>query len=253
MRIFFAGLFNSHVRNMESLIVEYKPKYILDSFYYKSHCEKIIKFVETDNFLLDSGAFTFMSGAKITKKEMYTYINQYIDFINKYDVKHFIEIDVESIFGMEQVEEWRNHIEVNTGKKVIPVWHINRGIDYWKNMIIDYKYVAIGGQVQKIFNLTKADYDIFKKMIKYARSKGVKVHGLGFTKTKEIAEYQYFSVDSSTWKMGAILGRQIHKFNGKDISVKRIENNKKVDFEKMVQHNFIEWCKYQKYMDRGII
>jgi hypothetical protein len=249
MRIYLAGLFNSHVTNMDELIVEYKPKFILDSFFYKSHCERVIKIVDTDNFLLDSGAFSFMSGAKTTIKEMNIYVNQYIDFINKYDVKNFVEIDVEGIFGMEQVEEWRRHIESNTGKKVIPVWHINRGVEYWKRMVEEYKYVAIGGQVQKVFNLTKADYDNFKKMIRYARAKGVKVHGLGFTKTREILDYQYFSVDSSTWKMGAILGRQIHKFNGRNITVKRIDNGKKVNFEKMVAHNFVEWCKYQKYME----
>jgi hypothetical protein len=103
--------------------------------------------------------------------------------------------------------------------------------------------------VQKVFNLTKSDYDIFKKMILYAKSRGVKVHGLGFTKTKEISEYKYFSVDSSTWKMGAILGRQIHKFNGREIVVRRLNNNKKANFRKMVEHNFIEWCKYQSYME----
>ena len=252
MRIFFAGLFNCHIKNMEELILEYKPKYILDSFYYKGDCERIVKLVERDNFLLDSGAFTFMSGAKTTKKEMFNYINQYIDFINKHDVKHFIEIDVESIFGMKQVEAWRRHIEQSTGKKTIPVWHINRGIEYWKSMIENYDYVAIGGQVQKVFNLKKCDYENFKKMIRYAKSKGVKVHGLGFTKTNEISEYPYFSVDSSTWKMGAILGRQIHKFNGKKIIVKRLDNNKKANFRALVKNNFIEWCKYQQYMDRGI-
>ncbi len=249
MRIFFAGLLNSHVQDMESVILEHKPKYALESFFYKTQCERIIKLIDTENFLLDSGAFSFMSGAKTSKKEMDSYVNEYIDFINKHDIKYFVEIDVENIFGMEQVEEWRSRIEVNTGKKVIPVWHITRGIEYWKDMVRDYKYVAIGGQVQKVFNLNKTDYENFKKMIRYARTKGVKVHGLGFTKTKEISEYPYFSVDSTSWKMGAILGRQIHKFTGREIAVRKIQNNKKVDFGKMVQHNFIEWCKYQRYME----
>jgi hypothetical protein len=249
MRIYLAGLFNCHINNMESLIEEYQPKFVLDTFYYKSLCERVIKCIGIDNFLLDSGAFTFMSGAKTSKDEMSNYVNQYIDFINKHDIKHFIELDVESIFGMDQVEEWRAHIEKNTGKKTIPVWHINRGIEYWKMMLENYKYVAIGGQVQKVFNLNKTDYDNFKKMARYARAKGVKVHGLGFTKTREMSEYQYYSVDSSTWKLGAILGRQIHDFNGKNIAVRKIDNGKKANFRMMVRHNFIEWCKYQKYME----
>jgi hypothetical protein len=234
---------------MEDLIAEHKPKYILDSFFYKSHCEKVTKFVDMEHFLLDSGAFSYMSGAQTTKQEMNRYVNDYIDFINRHDVKYFMEMDVESIFGMKQVEAWRKHIESKTGKQAIPVWHIQRGIDYWKSMVSDYSYVAIGGQVQKIFNLTKADYSNFKKMIDYARSKRVKVHGLGFTKTKEIFDYKYFSVDSTSWKMGAILGRQIHKFDGKSISVERLINGKKANFKKMIEHNFIEWCKFQRFME----
>jgi hypothetical protein len=184
---------------------------------------------------------------------MEEYIVQYIAFINKYDVRHFIEIDMDMIFGLKQVEKWRSMLEKETGKKSIPVWHRHRGVQYYKDMVSEYPYIAIGSQVQKIFNISKQDYENIKKMVLYAWSKGVKVHGLGFTKTQEIQDYKYFSVDSSTWKMGAILGRQVHKFNGHKIQSKKVKTNKRADFRKMIENNFIEWCKYQKYMDGRVL
>ena len=255
MRIYFAGIFNAHIGQFdaERLVAQYKPKYLLDSFFYKTQCEKTIQCVDINNFMLDSGAFSFMSGAKISKKQMEEYIAQYIEFINRYDVKHFIEIDMDMIFGLKQVEKWRAMLEKETGKQSIPVWHRNRGVKYYRDMVDEYRYIAIGSQVQKIFNISKQDYENIKKMVLYAYSKGVKVHGLGFTKTQEIQDYKYFSVDSSTWKMGAILGRQVHKFNGTRIQSKKVKTNNRADFRKMIENNFIEWCKYQKYMDRGIV
>jgi hypothetical protein len=253
MRVYLASLFTGHAERMEKLAIENKPIYILDSFYYKTDCEKSLKYVDMDHFILDSGAFTFMGGAKATKEQMDGYIGKYIDFINSHNVKYYIEVDVESIFGMKQVEIWRKRLESKTGKKSIPVWHINRGIEYWKKMVEGYKYIAIGGQVQRVFNLGKADFDNFKKMIAYAKSKGVKVHGLGFTKTGELEEYDYFSVDSSTWKTAALLGKQVHIFDGKKIIQKKLNTEKRVRFRKMIEHNFVEWCKYQKYMDKGIV
>jgi hypothetical protein len=53
--------------------------------------------------------------------------------------------------------------------------------------------------------------------------------------------------------MGAILGRQVHKFNGSSIVSTVMKIDKKANFRKMIEHNFIEWCKYQKYMDRRVV
>lgn len=249
MRVFLAATtsgLNSKYR--EEIINECKPKYFLETFFAGERvCEKVLKDVGAENFLLDSGAFSYMSGAKCTKEMLEDYLDRYIAFINKHDIKYFFEIDVDTIFGTPYVEELRRKLEKGTGKQCIPVWHKCRGIEYWKKMCREYKYVAIGGLV---FHVKKQEYDSIHKMVDYAYKQGVKVHGLGFTKTKELEDWKFYSVDSASWTKAAALGRQIHFFNGKHIQSRQLDaKGKKAKLSLIVGHNLREWCKYQKYMD----
>ena len=64
-------------------------KYILESFYYFQDWQiPLIK--KSEMFLLDSGAFTFMSGKK--SNDFDGYLTRYIKFIKKYDVKYFSDL-----------------------------------------------------------------------------------------------------------------------------------------------------------------
>lgn len=249
MKIFLAATatgMNNEDRDMA--FTKGKPLYCLETFFSgEKACERVLNNVGNENFLLDSGAFSYMSGAKCTKDMLIEYLNRYINFINKHNIKYFFELDVDTIFGIEFVEELRKKLEKETGKKCIPVWHKGRGIDYFKNMCDDYEYIAIGGLV---FHVKKQEYELIRKMVLYAYKKGVKVHGLGFTKTKELDNYRFYSVDSASWKKGTSLGQQVHFFNGKFIQSRQLQKNgKKVKLSKLVKHNFLEWCKFQKYMD----
>ena len=63
-----------------------KSKYILTSFYYFK--DKLP--FEVDLHLVDSGAFTFFSSKK--KIDIDKYLTDYIAYINKYDIKHFLNL-----------------------------------------------------------------------------------------------------------------------------------------------------------------
>lgn len=225
-----------------------KPKYLLETFFAGERtCSQVLGDTTTENFLLDSGAFSYMSGAQCSKQQLTEYMDRYIDFINNHDVKYFFELDVDTIFGLTFVEQLRERLEQKTQKKCIPVWHKGRGIEYWKWMCDNYEYVAIGGLV---FHVKQQEYDAIRKMVDYARSKNVKVHGLGFTKTKELENYKFYSVDSASWTKAAALGQQVHFFNGHYIETRQInKGNKKVRLSRLVGHNLVEWCKYQRHMD----
>ena len=135
-------------------------------------------------FLLDSGAFTYigqMSRGKNMKIDWSGYVDDFIAFINKWRVKQFFELDIEAIVGLKRVEEFTERITQETGRKPIPVWHKGRGIKYWKYMVENYDYVAIGGFVGRIPDIKRNEYDHIRKMVNYARQRGVRVHGLGFT------------------------------------------------------------------------
>ena len=203
MRIFLASTYGGMTKTKKiEVIKKYTPKYLLESFYNgEKFCCEAINIVGNQNFLLDSGAFSYMNGKHITKRDMDKYVKKYISFINQYDVKYFFEMDVDSIFGLEAVEQWRKQIETQTSKKCIPVWHKQRGVEYWKSMCREYDYIAIGGLV---LGAKKQEYPFYKKLVEYAALRGIKVHGLGFTKTKLLKEYPFYSVDSSTWSIGVV-------------------------------------------------
>ncbi|VHX79980.1 Uncharacterised protein [Clostridioides difficile] len=92
---------------------------------------------------------------------------------------------------------------------------------------------------------------MIQKMVEYAYARNVKVHGLGFTKTKILKSFKFYSVDSSSWTIGASIGQQLYTFKNGDIHIRRLEKegNKKTDLKKLVAHSMCEWVKYQKYMD----
>lgn len=250
MRIYLASSFCGMGKQERMEFIQTgKPKYMLHTFFQGAEqCKSVLGTVGRENFLLDSGAFSFMSGAKVDKKSLEEYCEKYIDFINANDVKYYFELDVDTIFGIEFAEELRKKMEKKTGKMCIPVWHKGRGIEYWKKMVDEYKYIAVGGLV---FHVKTQELEYIKQMVRYAKSKGVKVHGLGFTKTQILPEWDWYSVDSSTWTLAACKGQNRHDFNGRYIQTHRIDGSgKKILLSKLVQHNGIEWCKYQRYMDK---
>lgn len=249
MRVFLASTGQGMSRETrDEAFRKYQPRYVLETFFNgEKACLKAMQAVGNDNFLLDSGAFSYMNGQKVTLEQMEAYVDRYIDFIVKYKVKYFIEIDVDNIFGLAKVEEWRRKMERTAGRQCIPVWHKGRGVEYWKKMCREYKYVAIGGLV---FHVKKQEYELIKKLVHYAAVRGVKVHGLGFTKTKSLNEYEFYSVDSASWTIAAARGQQIHTFNKDHIEPKKLnKQGRKVDLGKLISHNMGEWVKFQKYMD----
>ena len=134
MRLCLAGTFPA-----EKIVKEYRPEYVLESFFYIRpwQIEEIPKW---KMFLLDSGAFTFMHGIEASSKpvDWDGYLSRYIDFINRNDVQHFFELDVDSIVGYDAVKRMRARLEAETGKQSIPVWHRSRGLDEFKRLCRDY-------------------------------------------------------------------------------------------------------------------
>lgn len=219
---------------------------ILQSFYCITsyYLDKIHLY---DNFLLDSGAFTFMNNQK-KDIDWGKYIDDYINCINQYDIKHFFELDIDCIVGHEKVKEMRKYIENKTNRKSIPVWHKSRGLNEFINLSQQYNYIAIGGIVTK--EITKKEYPYFNKLLKIAKDNNCKVHGLGFTSANELKKYDFFSVDSTAWCGGSRFGLAF-KFNQGEIKYyeKKSENKRAKDKEITI-NNFCQWIKFANYMDK---
>lgn len=245
MKMFIAGLESViSYSDIKNFLKDHKNNFfMLSSFYYckdNTAYQEIIKDWNKENFLLDSGAYTFR---KTEKKNLDEYVDKYIDFINKYDIKYFFEMDIDfNKNDLPLVKKYREKIEKETGKKCIPVYHSCRGFDEWKKMCEEYDYVAIGGIS------AKNPVDYIKRLVKYANKKNVKVHGLGWTK-KGFENLGFYSVDSTSWN-GLKYGFIWYVKNGelkKYISSKneRLKKEKVIDIS---LQNLKSWYYYQKKM-----
>lgn len=217
----------------------------LESFYYITSEKELIH--KYDNFLLDSGAFTFMNNLKGDTANWDDYIERYAAFINKYNVKYFFELDIDVIVGIKEVERLRNKLESLTNKKCIPVWHKSRGKQYWLDMVKSYDYVAIGGIVTR--EIKPKEYPYFTWLLNEAKKENCKVHGLGFTNLTGLRKYPFYSVDSTSWLSGNRFG-SVSYFNGETIITKIKKQGQRVKTNKVVKHNFYEWVKFAKYAEK---
>lgn len=219
--------------------------YVLESFFYNDDwVEKHIPLFK--DFLLDSGAFTFFTNKHI-KADWESYVDRYAAYIVKNDIKHFFELDIDSIVGYEKVLELRKRLEEKAGRPCIPVWHKSRGKEEFLKMCDEYKYVAVGGIVSK--EITSDQYPIFTWLINEAHKRGCKIHGLGFTNLEGLKKYNFDSVDSTSWTTGNRFGSVYH-FNGKTMDkYDKKPGQKLADAKTVAIHNFLEWVKFQKYAD----
>lgn len=215
---------------------------MLESFYYADEwTERVIPRV--NKFLLDSGAFTFFGSGKQIDWE--DYLRRYADFINRNDVDLFFELDIDRIVGYEKVLQFRESLESMTGKKCIPVWHRERGQQEFVKMCEDYDYVAIGGVAKNPDGKRITQY--YPWFIQTAHKHGAKIHGLGYTSTKKLAEYHFDSVDSTSWLAGNQYGH-LYKFDGKNMRQISAGSGRRIASARAaMRNNFCEWVKFQKY------
>lgn len=225
----------------------YKKKlpYILESFFYAdADTERLIPYM--GDFLLDSGAFTFMqnTGTRINWDD---YIERYAAFIKQNNVQKFFELDIDSVVGYEKVLQYRKKLEQLVGRQSIPVWHKSRGIEEYKRHCYEYPYVSIGGYVIK--EIKPDEYKNFPAMIRYAHQNNAKVHCLGFTKLSDLEKYHFDSVDSTAWTTGNRFG-YVYKFDGRTVKKIDVPKGKRLaDAKTVALINFQEWVKFQKYAE----
>lgn len=225
-------------------VKKHRP-YILESFYYvDDDTERLLPLF--GDFLLDSGAFTFMQSAKggINWDD---YISRYAEWINRNNVQKFFELDIDSVVGYQQVLKYRAKLESLTHRKCIPVWHKSRGINEYRDMCDAYTYVAIGGIVAG--EIKREQYNRFPALIAEAHSRGAIVHGLGFKNLALLPKCHFDSVDSTAWTAGNRFGF-VYQFNGKTMIKHNVPKGKRMaDSRRVALINYSEWVKFQKYAE----
>jgi hypothetical protein len=247
MKLFIAG--NDGFRK-ERFDLFLKDLYILESYHYIIKQKWMFPLLkEFKGFLLDSGAFTFMTSLKGKSIDWNAYVINYGNFIKLHDIKHFFELDIDPIVGLKEVERLRELLEKTAQRKCIPVWHKSRGLDYWKQMCKDYDYIAIGGIVTQ--EIKRSEYDVFYPLLKIAKENNCKVHGLGFTNLKGMVKYKFYSVDSTSWLSGNKFGA-VYLFDGETMQKQNKQIGQRVKTNKTAIHNFTEWVKFSKYAEQNL-
>ena len=234
-------------RIYDPAITEHRP-YILESFYYVDEdTERLLPYF--GDFLLDSGAFTFMSNVR-RELNWDEYIERYADFINRNHIAKFFELDIDSVVGYSQVLKYREKLERLTGRQCIPVWHKSRGIKEFQRMCDEYSYASIGGIVSK--EITPEQYPAFPRMIAEAHRRGCKLHGLGFTQLGWLSKCPFDSVDSTAWTTGNRFGH-VYRFDGKTMVKYSAPAGKRLAYSRQVAlNNYVEWIKFQKYAEKNL-
>jgi hypothetical protein len=215
-------------------------KYLLESFAYIT--QELFDLFEFESFLLDSGAFTFLSDRTV-QINWQEYVKNYAEFIKRNNIENFFELDIYQIIGVPETEKLRDLLEQLTGRQPIPVWHKCLGIEYLHKLSEEYGYIAMGGFVLK--DIPVKEHKYVPKLLEIAKKNNCRVHGLGFTNQKSLQFCKFYSVDSTSW-IGGKYGI-VYQYNGGRISyVKKKDKRtvKDVDY-----HNLREWVKFQRYVE----
>lgn len=224
--------------------------YLLSSFW-EHKTGKYGEYVTQHKHILDSGAFSALTGTVNKNFDWDNYVKKYIAFIKQTNQKLFFELDIDSIVGYEKVKYYTKKIEDSVGIQPIPVWHKSRGKEEWFRLCEEYSYIAIGGIVTK--EIMPKEYDVFIPLLNIAKEKKCKVHGLGFTKASLLHKYKFYSVDSTTWNVGGKYGN-VCLLDNNHLPIQRYKKNgyKVKDTNAVNLYNFEQWVKFQKYAEQNL-
>lgn len=219
-RVFLSG---GEVPRFYKCMTEMKCKSVLMTYWtlrknpdYIKQCKK--KFPDID-IMVDSGAFHFFN-KKVQPISFYeNYCKRYVKFLKKYSEYIFCaaELDIDTLIGRTLPQKWREGVFNDLNKKYMPiiyVWHDGDPVDRFKEYCQAFDFVGISSDF-------KGNYATLTSI---ARQYLAKVHVFGYTRSTEIQDYDFYSVDSTTWLLGSKYG-ETDVFNGKTIS--RYDNSKK--------------------------
>ena len=230
------------------------PIYLLQTFYdmrrqSENNMHKILG--SCKEFLLDSGAFTFMNSGK--KVHWKSYVDEYIKFINKYDIQQFFELDLYTLpdVGIEKTIKMRRYIEHHTGKKSIPVFHACMGMKMYRDLCQEYDYIGIGASGLTEECRWVKNTKLLKQMVKIANSYGTKVHGLGYQRINNLNrnDIGFYSVDATSW-IGSRFNTKYDMCCGNLVKSKAVSEGERMkDYLQLDAHNMKIFRRLQQTKD----
>lgn len=137
---------------------------------------------------VDSGAFTaHMAGIKISASEYGDWLHEYKPLVNCYASLDVIGDYRGSMRNLRELEAM--------GLAPMPVWHAGEPFEVLRDYCQDYRYVAIGGIVNR--NMRELGPHLVR-WFRLGAETQTAFHGFGMTDWGCIATFPWYSVDSSS-------------------------------------------------------
>jgi hypothetical protein len=207
-------------------------KNYLFSYAYSNELERRIPDLdETDNLIVDSGAFTMWTKGKEVNLDEYIEFCKKIKAIAKCKIS-FVNLDViPGSFGhkpsKEDIEKgaekgWANYEKMTkAGLKVIHIFHQHEDFKWLDRLKESSDYIGISPANDLSIQLRLNWLD---KVYAHIKNE-VKTHCFGLTSPRAALRYPFYSCDSSTWLMGSRFAT-FYKFkDGKMLSYNKKHKN----------------------------
>lgn len=252
MKLFISAVFENcgcrgPVKENVEEIVNLSKLHILQSFAYAKD-EDAEKYKLCKDFLMDSGAFTIMKGAKNFNINNFT--KNYGNFIKKWNIDNFIELDIDSVFGIQIYADCLHMLQDITGKDPIRVMHAWRGKEYFKELVKKKNFVCIGGLAGiKNMKLNRSELQWF---VDEAHENNCEIHGLGIGDINLIRKHNFDSVDSANWALSIRYGSLL-RFNGHELC--KYSGSEGAEAGEHIATNFVAktslkaWESFSHYVD----
>jgi len=149
------------------------------------------------DILMDSGAYSAMTkGVEID-------IDKYIQFIKDCGDKITAAVSLDVIGdGAATYSQWK--YMKKKGVNTIPTYHLSTDVKYLERYIEETDYIGVGGVAGVTTSRTSRETFnvLWKEML--TDSDGMplcKIHAFGITDVTILADFPFYSIDSSTWLM----------------------------------------------------
>lgn len=165
--------------------------------------------------LIDSGAFTFFKDPQYKDKTLEwweTYLKNYTEFVRTHRNYIFacVELDIDSLVGAEQVQEWREKYFYpleQEGINVIYLYHLDKDLDYFETLCKRHAYVGFSYlEIKRNIEDTNEREMLIETLFNIAKKYRTAIHGFAITGNKMLMKYPFFSADSTTYLAGAQFG-----------------------------------------------
>lgn len=213
--------------------------------------EDVLLAEKCKDFLLDSGAFAVMNSNKSMKNfDIMSYTKKYAEFIKKYNIQDFIELDIDGVFGIDVYKDTLHMIQDITGREPIRVFHMRRGKEYYLELVKKFPRICIGGIAIKV--IKENDFPMFTWFLEQAHNNNCKVHALGLSSLSNLRKYNFDSVDSASWVSSRRFNRII-KFRNHELytydGCQILKDNENFDFDSLGFQALQEYAKCSEYLD----